>query len=102
MRQPFFFLYLETNLEEQRSIPLSFFYCYFFNNCIQIWESKDPFFGFHFQENLLRTMTALEDTYFTMAAKWEEDGRRNCLVYIENRSVYCSILIDRYNFYYLY
>lgn len=46
---------------------------------------------FDFQENLIKTMIALEDTYFTMAAKSDQ----NCLVICDRGLMDASAFIDR-------
>ena len=39
-------------------------------------------------------MTALEDTYFTMASKWE-DPRRNCLVICDRGAMDAAAFVDQ-------
>ena len=40
-----------------------------------------------FQDHLIKTMLSLEDTYFSMAEKWNvEGGEQNCLVICDRGS----------------
>ena len=52
-----------------------------------------------FQYNLIKTMLTLEDTYFSMAEKWNSSGgQQNCLVICDRGNFYLKTYLTTFIF----